>query len=121
MNSEQIAAIFLEQYYGSLQTNRANLINFYNDHSTMTYTGTKHRGLKDIAEKIESFSFQTIEFSNLNSDVQEGPIPGSVIVFVSGYLRMDGAEDFRFSQVFNICPNGSGGLYCHNDIFTVLM
>jgi hypothetical protein len=53
--------------------------------------------------------------------VQEGPVSGSFISFVSGYLQMDGAEQFRFSQVFNILPNGNGGLYVHNDIFSVIM
>jgi len=104
-----------------MQGNRATLINFYSEASMMTYTGSKHIGLKGIAEKIESFSFQTIEFSNLNSDIQPGPLTGSVLIFVSGYLRMDGSDEFRFSQVFNICPNGSGGLYIHNDIFSVLL
>jgi len=52
MNSEQISQIFLEQYYGAMSSNRAGLINYYNDHSTMTYTGSKHRGLKEISEKI---------------------------------------------------------------------
>jgi hypothetical protein len=104
-----------------MQGNRAALINFYSEASILTYTGSKYVGIKGILEKIESFSFQTIEFSNLNSDVQQGPIPGSVLVFVSGFLRMDGSDEFRFSQVFNICPNGQGGLYIHNDIFSVLM
>ena len=77
-------------------------------------------GLKQIAEKIESFSFETIKYANMNSDVQEGPIPGSITVFVTGYLCMDGSDEFRFAQVFNICPNGTGGFYIHNDIFSVI-
>lgn len=100
---------------------RQTLINFYQNNSQMTYTGSTYVGLKDISEKIESFGFEQIKYANLNSDVQEGPIPGSIIVFVSGYLCMDGAEEFRFAQVFNICPNGSGGFYIHNDIFTVVV
>ena len=34
---------------------------------------------------------------------------------------MDDTDQFKYSQVFNICPNGQGGLYCHNDIFTIVM
>lgn len=34
---------------------------------------------------------------------------------------MDDNDQFKFSQVFNICPNGQGGLYVHNDIFTIVM
>jgi hypothetical protein len=62
MDSEYISKLFLEQYYGALQKNRAALINFYVEASQMTYSGTKFRGLKEIQQKIESFSFQTIEF-----------------------------------------------------------
>jgi len=57
----------------------------------MTYTGSTYVGLKDISEKVESFGFEAIKYANLSSDVQEGPVPGSLIVFVSGYLCMDGA------------------------------
>lgn len=86
----------------------------------MTYQNDEHRGLKKIADKIESFGFTKIIYKINFTDVQEGPIPGSFLVFVSGYLQMDGNDEFRFSQVFNVVPNGSGGLYVHNDIFSVI-
>jgi len=87
----------------------------------MDYNGSKFRGIKQIAEKIESFSFQTIQYQIENQDVQEGPIAGSMLIFVSGSLIMDGQNQFKFSQVFNVCPNGQGGFYCHNDIFSIVM
>lgn len=87
----------------------------------MTYTGAEHHGLKDISEKIESLGFETMEYSNMNFDVQNGPVNGSVLVFVNGFLKMDGSDEFRFAQVFNICPNGQGGYYVHNDIFSVMV
>ena len=54
-------------------------------------------------------------------DVQGGPVQGSYLVFCTGTLQMDDSDTFKFSQVFNICPNGSGGLYVHNDIFRIVM
>jgi hypothetical protein len=92
MNAEYVSKLFIEQYYGALQKNRAALLAFYSEASQMTYSGTKFTGLKEIQEKIESFSFQTIEFQNINSDVQEGPVQGSLMIFVSGQLRMDFQE-----------------------------
>ena len=80
-----------------------------------------YRGVKKIQERIESFGFQKIVYQLDHQDVQEGPINGSFIIFVTGSLCMDDSDQFKFSQVFNICPNGSGGLYCHNDIFTIVM
>ena len=123
MNPKQVANMFLEQYFNTMQfprEQRQNLINFYQNNSQMTYTGSTYVGLKDISEKIESFGFENIKYANLNSDVQDGALPGSIVVFVSGYLCMDGSEEFRFAQVFNICPNGTGGFYIHNDIFSVI-
>jgi hypothetical protein len=92
---------------------RMNLRNFYSEVSLMTYTGSTYRGLKEITEKIE--------YTNMNSDVQEGPIQGSIVVCVNGYLQMDGTDQFRFAQVFNILPNGNGGYYIHNDIFSIII
>lgn len=122
MDSQKIANMFLEEYFKVMQLpreQRQNLINFYQNASQMTYTGSTYKGLKDISEKIESFGFENISYANMSSDVQDGPIPGSILVFVAGYLCMDGSEQFRFAQIFNICPNGSGGYYIHNDIFSI--
>ena len=123
MDPKQVADLFLNEYYKVMQYNREGrmqLINFYQECSQMTYTGTPHVGLKNIAEKIESFSFEKMEYANMNNDVQPGPVPESLIVFVTGYLCMDGSEQFRFAQAFNLLPNGQGGFYIHNDIFSVV-
>jgi len=103
------------------RNDRMQLLNFYSQLSSMTYTGTEHTGLKQISDKIESLSFETMEYSNMNFDVQNGPLPGSILVFVNGFLKMDGSDEFRFAQVFNICPNNQGGYYVHNDIFSVIV
>lgn len=119
---EAIAVQFLEQYYSAMMTNRPSLINFYNNNSTLTYGGSLYQGLEDIKDKIESFAFQTINYSINDKDVQQGPINNSMLITVIGSLIMDNneAERFTFFQVFNICPNQNGGLYIHNDIFRTI-
>lgn len=95
MKPAEVANMFLEEYYKVMQLpreQRQGLINFYQNGSSMTYTGQTYRGLKDISEKIESFGFENIKYANMSSDVQEGPIQGSIVVFVSGYLCMDGSD-----------------------------
>jgi hypothetical protein len=121
MDIKAIAQEFIVQYYTTIMKNRVGLINFYLDSSTMTYGGDTFVGRKQIAEKIESFGFQTIDYKIDDKDVQPGPLPNSMLIFVTGSLIMDGTDQFKFSQVFNICPNGSGGLYCHNDIFRLVI
>ena len=49
---EALAKQFLEAYYGTLMQNRANLVNFYAQNSTMGYNGSVYKGMKEIQEKI---------------------------------------------------------------------
>ena len=118
---DALAKQFLEAYYGTLMQNRGNLLNFYAQNSTMSYNGSVYKGINEIKDKIESFSFQNIQYQIDSQDVQEGPLNGSMLIFVTGALCMDNENTFKFSQVFNVCPNGQGGFYCHNDILTLIM
>ena len=120
MNTEAVAKAFLEQYYGTMMQDKRGITNFYTNNSIMTYGGSVYRGLKEISEKVESFAFQKIIYKIHSQDVQDGPVGGSMLVFVHGALQMDGSDEFNFIQVFNICPNGQGGYYCHNDIFSTM-
>jgi hypothetical protein len=58
--SEDIARQFVEAYFETLQKNRADLINFYTDNSILSNEGSHYKGLKDIGERLESYSFQTV-------------------------------------------------------------
>jgi hypothetical protein len=60
MDITSIAKQFLEAYYTTIMKNKEGLLNFYNDKSSMTYNGSVYKGLKEITEKIELFSFQNI-------------------------------------------------------------
>lgn len=120
---EGIAVQFLEQYYSTMMApNRQPLINFYTNNSSMTYGGMEYKGLEDIQDKIESFAFKSITYTINDKDVQQGPIANSLLISVIGQLVMDNDETQRFTffQVFNICPNQTGGLYIHNDIFRTI-
>lgn len=70
MDLNGIAKQFLEAYYSTIMQNKNNLLNFYNDKSSMTYNGSFFKGLKQITDKIESFSFQNIQYQIDNQDVQ---------------------------------------------------
>ena len=120
MNRDEIAKAFLQQYYTAMMTNRAALLNFYTNSSTMTYGGTVHNGIESIKNKIESFSYSAINFEITDNDTQEGPVPGSLFIQVLGQLVMDGTDKFMFCQGFVVCPNGQGGMYVHNDVFRTI-
>jgi hypothetical protein len=73
MSQNNVANLFLEQYYNTMKLNkegRMALVGFYSNNSTMTYSGSTYKGLKDITEKIESFGFESIQYASMNLDVQ---------------------------------------------------
>ena len=57
---EDIVKQFLSAYYDMMSNNRANAVSMYTENSTMTYNGDVCQGTQAIKEKIESFSFQSI-------------------------------------------------------------
>ncbi|CAD8099117.1 unnamed protein product [Paramecium sonneborni] len=118
--AQSIAQQFLQQYYQTLMTNKMSLIQFYTDASIMTYGGEQYNGIKSINQKLESLSFQKIVYKIDDMDVQPGAVQNSLFLFVTGQLQMDDSDTFKFSQSFQILPNGQGGLYVHNDIFRLV-
>ena len=88
----------------------------------MTYGGQVFYGIEDIKDKIESFAFKSINYSINDKDIQIGRVNGSILISITVQLIMDNNEHERFTffQIFNICPNGSGGYYIHNDIFRTM-
>ena len=64
MSPEEVVKQFLDAYYQAQSTkaNRYNLINFYTEQSCLTYNGDSYKGLKAIAHKIESLSYDKVNF-----------------------------------------------------------
>ena len=60
--SEQLAQQFVETYYLTLQKNKMDLIQFYTEDSIMSYEGNHNKGIEEIKERIEQFSFATVRF-----------------------------------------------------------
>merc|ERR1711976_221005 len=118
----QFCENFCNEYYNTLSSNRANLINMYKDCSIMTYEGDKYQGLQNIQKKLSELTFNTIQFQKESLHWQNSPIDGGVLIFITGKLVMDGDANniMDFSQVFQVCPNGQGGFYIHNDICSLV-
>ena len=115
---EQLAEQFLNTYYNTMITDRPSLINFYTDNSTLTYEGQTYRGLKEISEKFEGFSFKKIQFALDNFDHQDSCIQGGLMILLSGSLLLDDQNKLQFSQFFHLLPNGNT-YYVHNELFRV--
>ena len=99
---------------------RESLLNFYTEESCFSYERSEHKGLQAIGEKLSSFSFKKINYNFDDYDVQPSPVSGGLVICVVGQLQLDGSDNFNFSQIFQLVPNGSGGYYLHNDIFRLV-
>jgi len=58
--SDQLAREFVETYYLTMQKSKNDIIQFYREESIMSFEGNHNKGLKEIAERIEQFSFETV-------------------------------------------------------------
>lgn len=120
MNPQDIAQQFLNTYYELMSQNRAGLLQLFNDHSCMTYEEDSFKGLKEIKDKLESIGGVVIKYEFDKFDIQPGVVDGTLLIVVIGGLKMDNDPPFKFTQTFQLAPNGKGGYYIHNDILRLI-
>lgn len=108
---------FVEYYYNLFQTNRAGLAVLFNNDSMLSFEGEHFKGSAQIIQKFQSLGMQTIAHQILTHDVQPSSTPGSIVVFVTGQLKMDQDSPLKFTQVFHLIPVSQGNYYVHNTIF----
>jgi hypothetical protein len=97
-DGDAVARAFVEYYYQTFDANRAAL---YGATSMLSFEGSRVAGAEEIATKLAQLPFEQCRHAISTVDCQPSPsFPGSVLVFVSGYLQLAGEEhQLRFSQV----------------------
>jgi len=115
---EDISIAFVLHYYTTFDSNRTALAGLYQDQSMLSFEGEKFQGAASIVQKLASLSFQSVKHTPQTYDCQPS-VGGSIIVFVSGNLQVDGSENpLKFSQVFTLLPGTTpGSLFVLNDLF----
>eukprot|EP01018_Ginkgo_biloba_P005462 Gb_35964 [translate_table: standard] len=99
MDPDAVSRAFVDHYYTTFDTNRANLITLYQDASMMTFEGEKHQGSPSIVTKLTGLPFQQCKHVISTVDCQPSGPAGGMLVFVSGMLQLAGEEhQLRFSQ-----------------------
>ncbi|KAJ6500589.1 nuclear transport factor 2 [Mycena sanguinolenta] len=113
-----IALQFVDFYYQTFDSNRANLTPLYRDNSMLTFEGDPIVGATKIIEKLASLPFQKVQHKVTTRDAQPSSAGGtSILVSVTGLLAVDdSANPLQFSQVFHLLPDG-GSYYVFNDMF----
>ncbi|KAL8214710.1 hypothetical protein R6Q57_004159 [Mikania cordata] len=115
---ELVGRAFVEHYYHLFDTDRSSLASLYHQSSMLTFEGQKLQGVDDICSKINQLPFDTCQHLISTIDTQPASFSGSIVVFVSGSLRLTCEEHaLRFSQMFHLIPTPQGSFYVQNDIF----
>ncbi|KAF7316955.1 Nuclear transport factor 2 [Mycena chlorophos] len=117
-NIDEVAGQFINYYYQTFDSNRANLASLYRDSSMLSFEGAQILGTSAIVEKLASLPFQKVEHKVTTKDAQPSSSSvASVLVSVTGMLVVDDSPNpLQFSQVFHLMPE-SGTYYVFNDIF----
>ncbi|VFQ82604.1 unnamed protein product [Cuscuta campestris] len=118
MDPDALAKAFVEHYYSTFESNRANLAGLYHEGSMLTFEGQKILRSANIVSKLTGLPFQQCKHNVTTVDCQPSVTQGGFIVFVSGSLQLAGEQHaLKFSQMFHLMPTPNGSFYVHNDIF----
>ena len=100
MDPDAVAKAFVDHYYRTFDSNRADLGNLYQDSSMLTFEGLKSLGSQAIVAKLAGLPFQQCLHSVSTVDCQPSGPGGGMLVFVSGTLQVSGEQhSLKFSQV----------------------
>eukprot|EP01087_Luapelamoeba_hula_P006400 TRINITY_DN16489_c0_g1_i1.p1 TRINITY_DN16489_c0_g1~~TRINITY_DN16489_c0_g1_i1.p1 ORF type:complete len:121 (-),score=20.26 TRINITY_DN16489_c0_g1_i1:145-507(-) len=111
---DDVAKQFATHFYTTFDTNRAALINLYQDQSMLTYESERCQGREAIYKKL--MSVPTVKHAP--AILQAQPSPGNgIIIFVSGNLGIEENPPVKFAETFLLMPGTGGGFFIHNNIF----
>lgn len=115
---EQVANSVVNFYYQTFTSNRSGLSALYRSNSMLTFEGAPVQGTEAIINKLTSLPITSVVPVLDTLDAQPSSSEGGVLVCVTGRMQVDGGmpEGMRFSQTFQIIPEGSS-YYIQNDIF----
>jgi len=118
MDFNEVAHAFATFYHGAILKGISDVITLYREQSMMTCETNQVQGIGAITEKLAPFTKSQREIATL--DAQPGGPGGSIIVLITGVVRLEGQEHpQKYSQCFHLVPE-SGTYYVLNDIFRLV-
>ncbi|KAJ4792521.1 Nuclear transport factor 2 [Rhynchospora pubera] len=115
---EVVARAFVEHYYNLFNSNRASLSSLYQLSSILSFEGQSIIGADQIQQKLSGLPFGQCQHFISTIDSQPSVVAGSIIVFVTGSLKLLHEEyPLKFSQMFQLIPTLDGTFFVQNDIF----
>ncbi|KAI9864436.1 MAG: Nuclear transport factor 2 [Vezdaea acicularis] len=124
-----MAKQFVDFYYKTFDRDRKGLAALYvrkilnipqRPNSMLTFETASTYGVEAIVEKLVSLPFQKIVHRISTFDPQPSSDNGNILVLVTGEMGVDdGEHPMRYSQVFQLVPDG-GSYYVLNDVFRII-
>ncbi|KIW60329.1 hypothetical protein PV05_00556 [Exophiala xenobiotica] len=115
-----IAQQFVEFYYKTFDTDRAQLAALYRNNSMLTFEKEPFQGTQSILEKLTNLPFNKVQHRVDTTDAQPSNEQGGILVLVTGALMVDDQQQpMSYVQTFNLLPE-SGSYFVQNDVFRLV-
>ncbi|KAL4810453.1 hypothetical protein BDV18DRAFT_156814 [Aspergillus unguis] len=115
-----MAEQFVQFYYQTFDSERAQLAGLYRDHSMLTFETSAIQGTAAIIEKLTTLPFQKVQHQVATLDAQPSSDNG-ILVLVTGALLVDEEQKpMNYTQTFKLQPDGAGSYFVFNDIFRLI-
>jgi hypothetical protein len=105
---------FVQHYYTTIDSNRANLASLYSNESMLSFEGEQFLGTESIMGKLAGLP--SLQHAATTFDFQP-TVNNGIIAFVTGQIAIDGGNPMMFVQIFHLAVGGAAGYYVYNDIF----
>ncbi|KAK5224601.1 Nuclear transport factor 2 [Exophiala xenobiotica] len=117
---QTIAQQFVDFYYKTFDTDRAQLAALYRPNSMLTFEKEPFQGTQSILEKLTNLPFNKVQHRVDTTDAQPSNEQGGILVLVTGALMVDDQQQpMSYVQTFNLLSEG-GSYYVFNDVFRLV-
>eukprot|EP00818_Percolomonas_sp_WS_P010242 CAMPEP_0117443538 /NCGR_PEP_ID=MMETSP0759-20121206/4745_1 /TAXON_ID=63605 /ORGANISM="Percolomonas cosmopolitus, Strain WS" /LENGTH=125 /DNA_ID=CAMNT_0005235513 /DNA_START=63 /DNA_END=440 /DNA_ORIENTATION=+ len=118
MSFEQIGKAFIGHYYQQFDQNISSVAGLYADNALMTWQEKQIQGKVNILKHMSgegprAITFKAIQHNPDTIDVQPS-ISGGILVFVNGFVKVDGEQEFRYSEVFHLASKENSCIITNN-------
>eukprot|EP00771_Trimastix_marina_P004072 gnl/Trimastix_PCT/803.p2 GENE.gnl/Trimastix_PCT/803~~gnl/Trimastix_PCT/803.p2 ORF type:complete len:120 (+),score=13.21 gnl/Trimastix_PCT/803:86-445(+) len=118
MDPTQVGQAFVQHYYNTFDTNRAQLSTLYRENSWYTSEQGAIQGTANIVQRLSQLPQVQHKYNTI--DCQPSP-SGGIIVFVNGQLMIAGQQNpLNFVEFFHL-EQAAGSFYVTNNIFRLAL
>lgn len=91
---QSVGTQFVQHYYTTIDSNRANLATLYSQDSMLSFEGEQYLGVEAIMGKLQSLP--SMQHAATSFDYQP-TVNNGIIAFVTGQLAIDGGNPMNYT------------------------